>query len=425
MDYKNIKDRINNHANNKQIRDVSRIKKVLNEFNNPEINLNIIHVAGTNGKGSVCSSLSSILTKDSYKIGLFTSPHLVNINERIKINNKDISDEQLEGILDKVEDVSRKIHIDLTFFEILTIISIIYFHNEGCDICIYEAGMGGEFDATNVFDKALVSVITNIGFDHMEVLGNTIEEITKAKAGIIKNNSPLVIYDYENEIIRNIIEDKVEKLGSKLASTDFKLIKNNIDGTFDYKEYKNIKLKLIGTHQIYNACEVLEVISILRREGYNISEDDVRSGFCNVNWDGRYQVISEKPYIVLDGAHNELCFDAILPQIKSDIKNKNIKCLEFMLAFLKDKDVSNIIKKINTLSSLECELKYLITTVANERAYSTKELENIIKDFNNNYEIVENPYSYIASKVASNEENKMIIVSGSLYLMGEILKNKI
>lgn len=425
MDYINIKDRINKHVNNKQIRDISRIKKVLNEFDNPEINLNIIHVAGTNGKGSVCSSLSSILTKANYKTGLFTSPHLVSINERIKTNNKDISDEQLEGILDKVEEVSRKLNIDLTFFETLTIISIIYFHNEGCDICIYEAGMGGEFDATNVFDKALVSIITNIGFDHMEVLGNTIEEITKAKAGIIKNNSPLVIYDYENKIIRNIIEDKAHKSNSKIISTDFKLIKNNADDTFDYKEYKNIKLNLVGMHQIYNACEVLETISILKDEGYNISEDDVRSGFCSVSWDGRYQVISETPYIVLDGAHNELCFDAILPRIKSDIKNKNIKSLEFMLAFLKDKDVSNIVKKINTLSSLDCELKYLITTVANERAYSTKELEDIIKKFSNNYKIIEDPYSYITSKTLGNDKDKMIIVSGSLYLMGEILKNKI
>ncbi len=425
MDYKNIKDRINKHVNNKQIRDISRIKKVLNEFDNPEINLNIIHIAGTNGKGSVCSSLSSILTKANYKTGLFTSPHLVSINERIKINNKDISDEQLEGILDKVEEVSRKLNIDLTFFETLTIISIIYFHNEGCDICIYEAGMGGEFDATNVFDKVVVSVITNIGFDHMEVLGNTIEEITKAKAGIIKNNSPLVIYDYENKIIRDIIEDKAHKSNSKIIPTDFKLIKNNADDTFDYKEYKNIKLNLVGMHQIYNACEVLETIGVLRSEGYNVSEDDVRSGFCSVSWDGRYQVISEKPYIVLDGAHNELCFDAILPRIKSDIKNKNIKSLEFMLAFLKDKDVSNIIKKINTLSSLDCELKYLITTVANERAYSTKELEDIIRKFSNNYEIIKDPYPYIKSKTQGNEEDKMIIVSGSLYLMGEILKNKI
>lgn len=425
MDYQKIKDRISSHINNKEIRDISRVKKVLSALRNPEEKLKIIHVAGTNGKGSVCASLSSILTSAGFKVGLFTSPHLVKVNERIKINNIDISDEKLEEILTRAEDVSKKINIDLTFFEVLTIVAIIYFHDEKCDLCIFEAGMGGEFDATNVFEKVELSAITNIGFDHMEVLGNTIEEITRAKAGIIKQAVPVVIYDYENKTIEKIIEDKALSQNAKLIKTDFPMIKNNQDGSFDYKNYKNIKLKLNGNHQIFNACMALEIINVLKDLNYAISEENIKKGFQTVNWPARYQIISGKPYIVIDGAHNELCFDVILPQIKSDIKNRNIKSLEFILAFLKDKDVSNIIKKINTLSSAGCELKYLITTVDNERAYSTKELEDIIKAFSNNYEIVEDAYSYIMSKVDSNEENKMIIVSGSLYLMGEILKNKI
>ena len=425
MDYQKIKDRISSHINNKEIRDISRVKKILNEFGCPERKLKVIHVAGTNGKGSVCASLSSILTSAGFKVGLFTSPHLVKVNERIKINNVDISDEKLEEILTRAEDVSKKINIDLTFFEVLTITAIIYFYEGKCDLCIFEAGMGGEFDATNIFEKVQVSAITNIGFDHMEILGNTIKEITKAKAGIIKKSTPVVIYDYENKTIEKIIEDKALSQNAKLIKTDFPMIKNNQDGSFDYKNYKNIKLKLNGNHQIFNACMVLEIINVLKDMNYAISDESIKKGFQTVNWPGRYQIISEKPYIIIDGAHNELCFDVILPQIKSDIKNRNIKSLEFILAFLKDKDVSNIIKKINTLSSAECELKYLITTVNNERAYSTKELEDIIKAFSNNYEIVEDAYSYIMSKVDSNEENKMIIVSGSLYLMGEILKNKI
>ena len=425
MDYQKIKDRISSHINNKEIRDISRVKKVLSALRNPEEKLKIIHVAGTNGKGSVCASLSSILTSTGYKTGLFTSPHLVKVNERIKINNIDISDEKLEEFLTKAEDASKKINIDLTFFEVLTIVAIIYFYEEKCDLCIFEAGMGGEFDATNVFEKVELSAITNIGFDHMEVLGNTIEEITRAKAGIIKQAAPVVIYDYENKTIEKIIEDKALSQNAKLIKTDFTMIKNNQDDSFDYKNYKNIKLKLNGNHQIFNACMTLEIINILQNLNYAISDESIKKGFQTVNWPARYQIISEKPYIVIDGAHNELCFDAILPQIKKDIKSKNNKSLEFILAFLKDKDVSNIIKKINALSSTECDLKYLITTVDNERAYSTKELEDIIKAFSNNYEIVEDAYSYIMSKEASGKENEMIIVSGSLYLMGEILKNKI
>jgi dihydrofolate synthase/folylpolyglutamate synthase len=368
MDYNNINNRINSHFNNKQIRDITRVKKVLVELGSPESDLKIIHVAGTNGKGSVCASLSSTLMCAGYKTGLFTSPHLVNINERIKINGKDITDEALENILNKVEDASKKINIDLTFFETLTIISIIYFCDNDCDICIFEAGMGGEFDATNIFENVELSIITNIGFDHMEILGNSIEEITTAKAGIIKNNSSVVIYDFENSTIKNIIKDKAKSKSAMIFDADFKLIKNNDDGSFDYKEYKNIKLKLIGRHQIYNACLVLEAISILQGKNYHISSDNIREGFLNVNWNARYQVISEKPYIVLDGAHNELCFDAILPQIKNDLINKNIKKLDLLVAFLKDKDVTSIIKKINTLAYSEYELKYLITTVNNYRA---------------------------------------------------------
>ena len=423
MDSENILNRIYKHINNKQIRDISRVKKVLNEFNNPEKDLKVIHVAGTNGKGSVCASLSSILTKASCKTGLFTSPHLVKINERIKINNIDINDEELEDLLNKVEDVSKKINIDLSFFEILTIISIIYFSNNNCDICIFEAGIGGEYDATNIFNDVEVSSITNIGFDHMEILGDTIEKITEAKAGIIKNNSNVVIYDYENEFIKNIIKEKAKLKNANIIETDFSKIIIKENNIFDYKEYKDINIKLIGIHQIYNACEVIEIIDVLKNKKYKITDDNIKHGFLDVNWSARYQVISEKPYIVLDGAHNELCIDAILPQIKEDIKNRGIKRIEFLVAFLKDKDVVNIIKKINTLSSNKYDFSYLITTIHNDRAYNIEELEGIIKEVNNDYKIVNDPYVYIKNEINNKNEDKMIIVTGSLYLMGEILKN--
>ena len=424
MDYQRIKDRISSHINNKEVRDISRVKKVLSALGNPEAKLKIIHVAGTNGKGSVCASLSSILTSAGYKVGLFTSPHLVKVNERIKINNIDISDEKLDEILTKAEDASKKINIDLTFFEVLTIAAIIYFHDEKCDICIFEAGMGGEYDATNIFEKVELSAITNIGFDHMEILGNTIEEITKAKAGIIKNNTPVVIYDYQNKNIEKIIEDKALSQNAKLIKTDFSLIKNNQDGSFDYKNHEHIKLKLEGGHQIFNACMVLEIINILQDLNYTISEENIKKGFQTVNWPGRYQIISDKPYIVLDGAHHELCFDAILPQIKKDIESRNIKKLELVIAFLKDKDTSGIIKKLNTLTSSNYNLCYLITTVQNERAQSASELEKIVKKVSTNYKIINNPHSYLIDEMKNKTEDKMILITGSLYLMGEVLSHK-
>lgn len=417
----NTINRINKHINNKQIRDLSRIKKVLLEFGNPQKELKVVHIAGTNGKGSVCASLSSILN-ESYKVGLFTSPHLVNINERIKINNIDISDVDFENILNDVENVSNRINIDLTFFEILTIISIIYFNKKKCDICIFEAGIGGEYDATNVFDEVVVSGIINIGFDHMEVLGDTIEKITEAKAGIIKNNTDIVIYDYENEIIKNIIKEKANFKNANVIETDFSKINIKDNYVFDYKEYKDIKVKLIGIHQIYNACVTFEIIDVLKNKKYTITDDNIKDGLLNVNWSARYQVISEKPYVILDGAHNELCIDAILPQIKKDIRNRNIKKIEFLVAFLKDKDVVNIIKKINTLSSDEYDLTYLITTVHNERAYSIEELKQVVKKENNNCKIVNDPYEYIKNEINNKSVDKMIIVTGSLYLMGDILK---
>lgn len=422
MDSDNIVSRVYKHVNNKQIRDLSLIKKILDKFDNPENFTKVIHVAGTNGKGSICASLSSILIKAGYKTGLFTSPHLVKINERIKINNVDISDEEFKKIFDEVECVSKEVDINLSFFEILTAIAIIYFYRMNCDICIFEAGIGGEYDATNIFNNVEVSCITNIGFDHMEILGDTIEKITEAKAGIIKNNSNVVIYDYKNKNIKDIIKEKVKLKNSNIIETDFSKIIIKENNTFDYKEYKDINIKLIGIHQIYNACETLEIINVLKNKNFKIAENDIKNGFKDVDWSARYQVISEKPYIVLDGAHNELCIDAILPQIKEDIKNKNIKKLEFIVAFLKDKDVVNIIKKINTLASYEYELRYLITTVNNERAYDIEDLEDIIKEVNNNYKIINDPYAYIKNEINNKNDDKMIIVTGSLYLMGEILK---
>ena len=418
----NTINRINKHINNKQIRDLSRIKKVLLELDNPQKELKVIHIAGTNGKGSVCASLSSILKEAGYKVGLFTSPHLVSINERIKINDIDISDADFENILDDVENVSNNINIDLTFFEILTIISIIYFYKNKCDICIFETGIGGEYDATNVFDEVVVSGIINIGFDHMEILGDTIEKITIAKAGIIKENCNVVIYDYENEKIKDIIKDKAKLKKANIIKTDFSRINLLNNHSFNYKKYKNITLKLLGLHQICNACVVLDIIDVLKNKNYSISDTNVKNGFVNVNWEARYQVISHKPYVVLDGAHNELCIDAILPQIKADIKNKNIKRLEFLVAFLKDKDVYKIIKKINSLVSNDYELTFLITTVDNNRSYTKVELEDIIKEVNRNYKIVDDSYKYLMNEIDKKDENKMIVVTGSLYLMGEILR---
>jgi len=242
---------------------------LMKEFDNPHKKLKCIHVAGTNGKGSFCEMLSNVLVKTDYKIGKFISPHLVKFNDGIYINNKEITDKEVQEILvplsKAIDKYNKENIVPVNWFEAITALSLIYFAKNNCDLVVLETGLGGLVDCTNIA-SSIISVITNIGYDHMDILGDSIEEITMHKAGIIKENSKTVVVYQKGvtEIISKVAKEKNTKLHI-IKNEDVLNYSYNLDlSKFDYKKYKNVEINLKGKKQIYNASQVLECIDILK-----------------------------------------------------------------------------------------------------------------------------------------------------------------
>ncbi|HZK58130.1 MAG TPA: folylpolyglutamate synthase/dihydrofolate synthase family protein, partial [Clostridia bacterium] len=291
-------------------------KYLLGLLGNPHKNLKVIHVAGTNGKGSVSSYIHTILKEEGYKVGLYISPYLEEFTERMIINGKEIPRERLaevtEVVKEKVEQMVKDGKNHPTEFEVVTAIAFYYYAQENVDFLVLEVGLGGRLDSTNVVGDPLVSVITPIGYDHMEYLGETLEEIAYEKGGIIKEGGFTLLYPQEKEAM-GVLENLCNERNNKLFVIDFdeltihrsnmeeQVFSANILG----KSYNNAKIKLAGLHQIYNACTALGAIEILKEHrNINISDEAILGGLGNTKWAGRFEVLQKEPLIIIDGAHN-------------------------------------------------------------------------------------------------------------------------
>jgi len=292
-----------------------RTKFLLKKCDNPHNKINFIHIAGTNGKGSTASLIANILKQNNLRVGLYTSPHLINFNERIRINGQTISDERINYFL---REHSQNIkNLGSTFFETTTALMFNYFFEEKIDIGIIETGLGGRLDSTNVI-KPLISVLTNIDFDHMELLGNSLDSITKEKCGIIKNNIPVVIQKQKKEV-KNIIIQKCKTTNSKLIDSSekypiSKITHNNFETSFNINKLK-LKIGLMGNHQILNAQTA--IATILEYDP-TLNKKKIAQGLKSISWPGRLQKISTIPLILYDVGHN---INSIRNTIKSIKKN--------------------------------------------------------------------------------------------------------
>ena len=286
------------------------MKFIMSKFDNPHRNIKFIHVAGTNGKGSVCEMLSNVLVNTEYKIGKFISPHLIRFNDGIYINNKEITDAEVEEILLPLSEVINEYNnthkVPVKWFEAITSLAIIYFSKNNCDLAILETGLGGETDCTNIIESS-ISIITNIGYDHVDILGEKIEDIAKHKAGIIKKNSE-TIFVKQTENINSVIEKECKNKNAKLHIIDEKEIKNYTQTEqiqkFDYKDYNNIEINLKGKKQVNNAMQVLECINILNNKGFEISNEAILAGLKTVIHKARMETLSSNPLVIFDGGHN-------------------------------------------------------------------------------------------------------------------------
>lgn len=396
------------------------LQQLLELMGNPHDKLKFIHIAGTNGKGSTALICANILIESKLTTGLFTSPHIINFRERFQVNGIMITEEELAWIVSTtrpfIESIQAK-GLIITHFELITAIAFAFFIYKKCDIVCLEVGLGGTSDATNIIKNPLVCVITSISIDHTQVLGDTIQQITKEKSGIIKENSTVVCYPLLSSSIREIILDKANTLKDCTVinpSTETLTIeKISLEKTVFNYDSTNYELNLLGAHQVYNCITAIEAVNCLNnlnKSKFKISQLNVIKGVNNTRIPARFEIFSRDPLIVIDGAHNLDGIDKLIDTLTLINKKKII-----VLGMLKDKDYKSIINNIATVS-------YLIVsvTINDERALSAKEIFEFCKS--NDINCIESESTIDAVKIAKKycSYDSCIVVCGSLYLASQI-----
>ena len=403
---------------------LDNMNKLLDLLGNPQDNLNIIHMSGTNGKGSTCSFITSILKEAGYKVGLYTSPFLETFTERIRINGENIPEEDVARIIslikEKIEQMVKEGYSYPTEFEIVTTMAFYYYYEQNVDYVALEVGLGGRYDATNIIKSSQVSVIGSISLDHTNILGDNISKIAYEKGGIIKENGVAIVYNQSDEV-KNVIKQICYDKNATYIETNFDDIdikKSDIysqvyDVTIFDESYENIEIKLIGEHQINNSILALTVIKYLEgNKGLKIDDKSIRKGLINTKWPGRIEKISENPLFIIDGAHNE---DGALSLAKAIDKNFKDRNLTLLIGMLEDKDIDSVldilIPKFN---------KVITTTPDNPRAIDSSKLKDKILRHTDNVVDKKNIEKALNYTLESSSDNDVIISAGSLYMIGSI-----
>ena len=396
---------------------LDRISRLCEGLGNPEKKLKYIHVTGTNGKGSTCSMLSSVLKAAGYKVGLFTSPYVKEFNERMRINGENIPSDRLAKLTERAKSVADIMQDKPTEFELITAIAFLYFMEEKCDVVVLEVGMGGRFDATNVIPSPLLSIITGIAIDHTAFLGNTIEQIASEKAGIIKKNSP-ALYGGEDAVAEAIIAEKTDKNQTKLYKTDYlslKICSMSLNGTvFNYRDRSHLSISLLGDYQPRNAAIVLDAVDILNTRGLLISEEAIRVGLSGAKWPARFEIIGRNPLIIFDGAHNPQGIFAAVESIK-----KYFKCEKVIIVsgVLKDKDYRAIAESISEVAK-----EVFTITPDSPRALSAEEYSKVIGSYGITATACQSIEEAVSKgKTKAKEINTALFCLGSLYTYSEII----
>lgn len=379
---------------------LEHFKKYMETLGNPHKKLKAIHIAGTNGKGSTTNDIRSVLQEAGYKVGSFTSPYMITHYDRIRINDVYIEEQEFLDISNAHYEEWLK--WDLSMFEIDTCIAILYFLKHQVDYCVFEVGMGGRLDSTNILEP-LVSVITNIGLDHMEFLGDTKEKIANEKAGIVKHGIDLISGEHDLGCLE-VFQKHVDEAHSALIVTqDISNIEEHPNGIiFDYKNYHHIQLQSHAAYQSKNAALCIEVIDYLnQKELVSVNEEQLRLGLMKANWIGRFEIVQEKPLLLLDGAHNAHGIKALVESLQG---HNNIRVI---FSVLKDKNFEEMLDLLETLTS-----DIVVTPFYNERALDVHILEK------RGHIRYEKDY-HLAIKEAM-AQGKDCVVTGSLYFISEV-----
>ena len=396
----------------------------LSRIGNPQDDFKSIHVTGTNGKGSVCAFTAEILEKHGLKVGLYTSPHLVDFRERIKINGLDIPESDVVRIATELRTemesmASESGEKQLTFFEFTTGLAFKYFSEQRVDMVVAEVGMGGRLDATNVL-KPEVAAITRIGLEHTNYLGTTIPEIAREKAGIVKAGANVITCERNPDALA-VISNACDKKGVNLRRIDseFRIdkVRQSIDGTqFDYtgdRKLEGLSTRLLGKYQAENAATALAIFDELATKGISVSEADIREGLLATRWPGRLDVVSRKPLVILDGSHNP---DGVRTTI-GVFNDLRLTQLTYVLGCMDDKDARGIVKAIAPTAA-----KIVSTQARYKRALDVQKLSEIVREeFRGTHEMCEDSREAF-NKGIEEIEGRGLCVIGSLYLVGEAIQ---
>lgn len=394
---------------------LSRTRELLSRMGNPQNTLRFIHVAGTNGKGSVSAMLSAILHSAGYTVGLYTSPYISRFNERIQINGVPISDSELSEITADCVPLSLSMDDHPTEFELVTTVAMQYFRIRNCDVVVLETGLGGRLDSTNVIESPLCSVITNIGLDHTMELGDTEEKIALEKAGIVKSNRPTIIYQL-NDSVTQVIANRCREMDSPLTIAEFDRIVSVSDSragqVFSYKNHRDLSLPLLGTHQLKNAAVALETVAILRNSGLSISESSVRNGLAGTVWPARFEILSDKPFFVVDGGHNPQCAETVADNLARYFPNMKTVILFGVLA---DKDYVGLARILDRVADA-----YVTITPNSLRALKANELAKKVECFGKPVFSCDTIDGGIKKALSLAGEAGVVCSVGSLYTAGTV-----
>ncbi len=395
---------------------LERIGEMMEQLGNVQEDLKFIHIAGTNGKGSVSAMLSSVLTAAGYRTGLFISPYIMRFNERMQVNGMPISDEELAEIVTEVQPVAESMAERPTEFEIITAAAFLWFARQKCDIVVLETGLGGRLDATNLISKNVCAVITNLGMDHTEYLGNTLGEIAGEKCGILKPGCPVVAYRSAPEAMK-VIRARAKELECPVRTADFgkiKALSADLQGqTFQYKQFPELTVHLLGAHQLKNAAVALETISVLRKAGWEIPDEAVVQGMDATRWPGRFEVLQDNPLVIVDGAHNPQGVESLIAAVKEYLPGQHIVCVTGVLA---DKDWKPMMDRLKTVVS-----DFVAVTPDSPRALGNVRLARYLTDREHWVSVADDVEKGLTGALErAKATGGMVLACGSLYMAADV-----
>lgn len=400
---------------------LDNIRNLMKELQDVWKDLKIVHIAGTNGKGSLSCYLASVLKEANYKVGQYNSPAVFGLREVYRINDEMISKEDYAKCMELVDNACKRLQAAKkphpTVFEMETAIAFLWFYQQKCDIVLLEAGMGGSSDATNLIETPLCSVLTAVSMDHMEFLGDTLEEIAKVKSGIIKKGCPVVSAEQQPEVER-IFKERARRLGaeyhcphpvSRMWTEDNRLC-------YTYPKLGTVRLSMLGTYQVLNSALAIETVDVLKRKGYTITTENLQKGLEQAKWKGRFECISTNPLFYIDGAHNP---DAVKKLKESLIINFPDRKKIGIMGVMADKEYPAMLEEILPLFA-----SVYTVTPDNKRALSAETLAEEIQRRNTPATAEASVKVAVcdAVKQAKESENAMVVAFGSLYYLGEVKK---